>query len=390
MANEIRKELIEAKKLYKSKDYDAALQIYEKRYQENPEDLKQWDRIFYSWSIYQTSVKEFDDITELVDSVELITELVEQSDLNENPTCAYTLSVFKVLDYLYRDEDFYNLAFWLDKLDPKLLDDEKNEFNDRMYPSRREKYYNYASKTYLELQDYGECIEISKEALEDLSTFVNSSDVWYNWRIAKSLKELSQNEEAITYLKEVSKAKRDWFVKKELAENYWLIGDIENASAYAGEAVLTKDPASIKVNLYYLIYQILKDDNPDLAQKHAELFVALKSESDSRIPDEIEDLMIDSDELDKDALEDEIRDYWQNAKYDGQELQYGTVHTIFDHGGAGFIMSDDNERLFFNMFEFKGDKSLVREGMYVSFYTEKSFDKSKNQESTIAVNIHEE
>ena len=48
MANEIRKELIEAKKLYKSKDYDAALQIYEKRYQENPEDLKQWDRIFYS------------------------------------------------------------------------------------------------------------------------------------------------------------------------------------------------------------------------------------------------------------------------------------------------------------------------------------------------------
>ena len=390
MANEIRKELIEAKKLYQSKNYEGALEIYEKRYNENPDDLGEWDRRFYSWAIYQTSVKEFTDEEELVASVEKITELIPQADLNESPTCAYTLSVFKVLDCLYKENDFYDLTFWLDKLNPELLDDNKFEYNDRTYPSKREKYYNYASKAYLEQQEYEQCIEISKRALDDLSEFANSSDVWYNWRIAKSLKELSRNEEAIEYLKEVSKAKRDWFVKKELAENYHIIGDNQTASTYAGEAALTKDPALIKVNLYHLIYNILKDDEPEMAMKHAELFVALKSESSSRIPDEIEDLMINEDELDKNALEREIKQYWSQAKYKGQELQYGTIVKIFDHGGAGFIMSNDDERHFFNMFEFKGDKSLVREGMYVSFYTEKSFDKSKNQESIIAVNIHEE
>lgn len=154
---------------------------------------------------------------------------------------------------------------------------------------------------------------------------------------------------------------------------------------YIGPAVLTRDPSLIKVNLYYLAYKILKDIEPELALKHAELFYAIKLENDKPIPDEIEELDIDEDNLDKRALESELKKYWSEYKFKDQQLQYGTVTKIFEHGKAGFITSDTNQSLFFSIFEYKGHDLKV--GDYVSFYTEKSFDKSKNRESTKAVNI---
>ena len=223
--------------------------------------------------------------------------------------------------------------------------------------------------------------------MDSLTEFTNDSDVWYNWRIAKCLKDLDKNEEALSYLKEVSKVKRDWFVSKEIAENYFMLNDVDNACEYISKAVLTNDPASIKVNLYYLIYQILKDSNPDLALKHAELFVALKLDSDSQIPSVIDELLIEEENLDKYQLEKEIKAYWSEYKFKDQELQYGTITKVFEDRNFGFITSTDDESIFFRKYEFKDDRSKLREGQFVSFYTEKSFDKSKNREAINAVNV---
>lgn len=383
-SKEIRKELNEAKKLYQAKKYDEALTIYEKRYNESPEDLNRWDKIFYSWSLYQLYIKQADDEDKMFESAELVTELINQDDLNERPVCAYTLTVFKILDQLYSENDYYDLLAWLDKINPELLDEKRFETDERVYRSKKEKYYDYATKAYFEVEDYEKCIETSKEALEVLENFTNSSDVWYNWRIAKSYKELLKNREALEYLKEVVKVKKDWFVQKEMAENYHVLGENEKAEDYICEAVLTNDPVTIKVNLYYLAYNVLKQINPELALRHAELFYAIKLENDSQIPDDIEELMID-DDLDKNALESEIRQYWQQHKFKNQELQHGTVTRIFEHGRSGFITSDNDESIYFNVSEYNGDDLKVDD--YVSFYTEKSFDKSKNRESTRAVNI---
>lgn len=382
---EIREELNEAKKLYKAKKYDEALTVYERYYNESPEALNNWDRIFYSWSLYQLYIKDAFDEDKLYESAELVTELVKQDDLNKRPVCAYTQAVFKVLDQLYTEKDYYDLLAWLDKINPELLDQKRFKTDERIYRSKREKYYDYATKAYFEVEDYEKCIETSKDALDSLDVFTNNSDVWYNWRIAKSYRELLENNEALRYLEEVVKVKKDWFVQKEIAENYYVLGDDEKAQDYICEAVLTNDPLSIKVNLYHLAYKILKEINPELALKHAELFYAIKLENDSQIPDDIEELLIDEETLDKNALESEIRQYWSEYKFKDQELQKGTVTRIFEHGRSGFITSDDNESVYFNVSEYKGDELKV--GDYVSFYTEKSFDKSKNRESTRAVNI---
>lgn len=387
MTKEVKKELSEAKKLYQSKNYREALEIYEKSYAENSNEFNKWDKIFYSWALYQLYIKNFDDETELMEYTELITELIRQSDLNKSPTCAYTLSVFKVLDYLYRNEDYEYLLFWLEKIDPNLLDSEQSEFNGRIYPSRKEKYYNYASKAYFESRDYENCILISDKALRSFDKFTNDSDVWYNWRIAKSLKELGKSQEALKYLEEVSKAKNDWFIYKEIAENYFIMDESENALNYVVDAVLTKEPPKIKVNLFYLIYNLLKDDNPEIALKHAKLVKALKMESGAPVPNEIEEL-VSEDNLDIRDLEYDIKEFWIKYKFKEQELQYGAITKILPHGKSGFILADDGESLYFRTYEFKDDRNLLVEGQRVSFFTEKSFDRSKNRESINAVNIN--
>lgn len=388
LANEIRDNLLDAKKLYQSGKYAEALEKYEKIYLENPNEFGKWDKIFYSWSIYQCHVKSYDDETELIESAKLVTKLTRQSDLNKNKACAYTFSVIRVWDYLYRDGDFVYLLDWLDKIDPTLLDSKPSEYNGRMYPSRKEKYYNYASKAYFECGHYENCILISDKALREFHVFTNSSDVWFNWRIAKSLKELGQSEKALLYLNEVSKVKNDWFIPKEIAENYFILGDEKNAVKYIGDAILTDEPVRIKVNLYHLAYQVLKDDEPDIALKHAELVAAIKLKNNVALPDDIEELQINEDELDTEELESQIKDYWLGIKFKNQELQYGKVTKIHDHGKSGFITSGNYERFYFRVREFKDDISLLDEGLSVSFYTQKGYDKSKNRESVNAVNIH--
>lgn len=374
-----------AKKLYSQCKYDESLELFEKAYDENPDIFKLNDLISFCWAIYQVHVKNFIDENILFDSVEFITDLIPQADLNSVSTCPYTFSVVAVMDHLYKNKEYYNLFYWIEKLNPKLLDDIKSNYKGR---SRREKYYDYLSKSYLECAEWKECIEISNEALKVLDKFSYDGDTWHHWRIAKSLRELKQYKDALTHLNEVVKVKNDWFIFKEFVENYYLLGENEKALEYVCGAVLTDDPVKSKVNLYYLIYKILNESNPDIAFKHAELYYLLKLDSNAEIAEDIEDLFIDEDELDKESLISQINDFWFDFKFKNQELQYGTVSKYFDDRNFGFIIDDNDESIFFHNNEFKGDN--VYAGQLVSFYTEKSFDKSKNKESLKAICIRGE
>ena len=98
--------------------------------------------------------------------------------------------------------------------------------------------------------------------------------------------------------------------------------------------------------------------------------------------------MIDEDELDKNQLIEEINNYWSDFKFKNREQEYGTVKKYFEDKNFGFIINNKDESIFFHKNEFKGDNVYV--GQLVSFYTEKSFDKSKNEESLKAVCIRGE
>lgn len=330
MSTNIKIQLKEAKKLYDLKEFDESLELYEQLFSENSQDFDFNSKISYCWAIYQVHVKNFNDVDELYDSVEFITELIPQADLNRVNTCPYTFSVFKVLDFIYKQKEYYNLFDWLDLINPNLLSEKRSNFNGRICRSKKEKYYDYASKSYLECADWDLCIETSKDALNTLKTFTNHGDTWHLWRIAKALKELNQNQEALKYLNEVLKVKKEWFVYKEIVENYYVLNKADEVMNYIPDAVLTDDPIKMKVNLYYLIYHILKDSNYDIALKHAQLYYLLKSDNNSEILEDVKELKINGDDLDKEKLVKEINEYWMSFKFENQEFQKGEITKYFD------------------------------------------------------------
>lgn len=313
MTREIRKDLNRAGQLYKAGKRPEAFEIYEKHFLQNPEKFNHWDKIRYCWCIYYLFIRNENDAGVLVENTENITDIVKQEDLNKKPVCVYTLAVFKVIMTLKSDDDWEYMLYWLDKLNPELLNQNPKESSDFKYPSKKEDYYRYLSTAYLKCGDYEDCINTSKEALDVIDSFAFNGDVWHKWRIAKSLNKLDQPDEALKYLNEVVTVEDDWYVLKEIADCCHQIGNDDEAIRYASKAALTDDPVNVKVNLYRLIYDILKDSNPDLALEHAKLFLALKLESGAGIPDDIEDLDIDEDSLDITELESEIRAYWSNS-----------------------------------------------------------------------------
>lgn len=382
MNNDI--DLRNAKLEYDCKNYEKSLEIYEQLYNENPDQFTISDLISYSWAIYQTRVKGPIDEYDLFEAADLIATLVPQNDLNHFSTCPYTFSIFKVIENLYYGKDYFNLEEWLDRINPLLLDERPSRGKNKA--SRREKFYNYASKTYLECGEFEKCIQISRDALDNLNRFAGDNRTWFKWRIAKSLRHLGQFQEALNYLNEVIEVRKDWYVKREMAENYLELNETDKALHYLGEAVTTNDPSSLKVNLYNLIYELLKETNPKIAMRHAELCLLLKIESNAQVPASIAELDIDEDNLSKSELEEEIWSYWYDIAYE-KKVEYGTISELLEDD-CGYIISNNLEQVYFNMSDFDGDD--IKEGMHVSFMTEKNFVKSLNEEVIKAIDIKEE
>ena len=101
---EIREELFKARRLYKNEKFDEALEIFDRHYKNHPE-LFRYVMNFKSEEI-------------LFKSVERITEITSQQDLNKEDVCIYTIAVLKVIRHLKGQEDYHSLPYWLEKLDP--------------------------------------------------------------------------------------------------------------------------------------------------------------------------------------------------------------------------------------------------------------------------------
>lgn len=310
MTREIRKELNKATRLYKNGKRQEAFEIYDRHFQENPDELDRWDKIRYCWCIYYMHIRDSDDEDEFTQYAEMVTDTVRQEDMRKSPVCVYTRCVFKVLKFYKKASDWDYVLYWLDKIDPELLSEKQGKSGDMTYPSEKEGYYSLKSKALLEVGEYEECIEVSKNALNTFTDFAINGGTWHKFKIAKALRQIDEPQEALAYLEEVIKVNDKWYVLKEFAEDYYLLEDYDNALKYCGKAILAYGPVGMKVNVFYLAFKILKDSDYDLAMKHAELLLAIKLEKGSEVPEDIEELDIDEDNLDIETLEHEVKSYW--------------------------------------------------------------------------------
>lgn len=380
---ELRNELVNASKLKQSGKHDQALEIYEKLYREHPDEFKRQHKVDYAWTIIK--VKMLDSEDEFFDAARQITELLPQADLNVKRSCPYTSAVFKVLIKLKDDNDYISMIPWLEKLNPELLDEEPYRSHGRLQKPRREKWYDWAGRAYLDDMQFEKCIEVSKEALKTLKSFKDDGDTWHKRRIAKSYKELQKPKEALAYYREVINVKHDWYIYRDIAEIYHSCGMNNEALDYLCPAILSNEPDSRKANIYLLAYRVLNAIKYGNAQLHAQFYYLLQKQNGYAVPYDIEKLGFDEMELDKRQIQTDIRKLWTQYKFKNQKLQHGTVIKFNAEKNYGFIKTGSDESIFFHKSDFSGENVYI--GQLVSFYTEENFDKSKNRKSTKAVNV---
>ena len=380
-----------AQRFKKENKIDEAEEIYREFWEKTPEGFSEFDKTSFSWLLYNKYIKNNENLDEITENAELITEVKKQQNQSKDSKypCPYTLTVLRVLELLNKNNDFEEVVMWAEKINPDYLSEKASDFNGRKYPSNKEKYYSQLTKALLKLDDIDTCYELSKEALE-LEELTD--DTWFNWRLAKCANELGEYDEAIDYLKKMIAKKPDWYMKAEIANSYYFKGDFENSLNYAIDAVLTPAPSESKVNVYSLIADLIEDEYPEEALKHRYLEYSIRLNKewniDDRLTEEIENAGLDTENTQYWKIEKELKGFWNDLKYKNQEIQYGIISKILPHGKAGFIQAEDGKSYYFKKYEFKGSNDELHEMTSVSFYLEEGFDKAKNEVKMNAVNIH--
>lgn len=388
MKKQILNDLRKARELSRQKKYTESIEIFKRHFNEHPECMNPAHRDEYALAVYNEHVKNFRDENELLDAAEFITEITSQKDTTNDAYCIYTITVFAVFRYLNSRHEYHRFLHWLEKINPDLLGEHRYRKNGRLYSSRKESYYEYLSKAYLDSGEYEKCIEVSKKALAEITTFTNFADTWHRWRMTKSFRNLNMFEEALECLSEVLEVKQEWYMYRMGAEIHYTLNNPFKALDYLCPAILSKKFPNTKASLYYLSYRVLKGFNPEMALPHAQLYYLIKTDNGEFVESEIEDLNIDKSQLDKKELLNWINDTWTQYKYKNQKLIHGTVTGFSNEKNYGFIKTMDDESVFFHKSDFMGDDIYI--GQRVSFYTEESFDKAKNRKSKKAVNVRGE
>ena len=269
-ANELIKK---AEEYYVDGVFEGTIENFGKVYSQNPNLLSEENKEHFAKAVYEFYIRDTTFMTPEIDaSLILITRLVSQKDTRNGQEDVYTDAIMTILEY--NKNQYEAKVKWYDKLDPKLLNpniDKKNSY------SLRDKWYSQSTRALLDDEQYKKCLELSKEALEEIDKIMNDDKAWFKIRIAKANMNLGNFEEAVENFEEGLKVKDGWSNKFALAECYNMKGDEDNAFKLALDAAVTDPkirPLS-KFHLYNLLMNLLLDNG---YEKEAKKLADLKDE----------------------------------------------------------------------------------------------------------------
>lgn len=311
-ANELIKK---AEEYYVDGVFEGTIENFKKVYAQNPELLSEENKEHFAKAIYEFSIRDSTFMTTEIDgSLILITRLVSQKDTKNGQDDVYTDAIMTILEY--NKSQYKAKVKWYSKLDPKLLNpniDKKNSY------SLRDKWYSQSTIALLKDEQYKKCLELSKEALEEIDEISNGGDAWFKIRIAKACMNLGYFDEAIRNFKEGLAVKKDWSNKSAFAECYYMIGDTENALKWALDAALT-DPnikALSKISLYRLLRTLLYEKGyKKEAGQVAELIYAIRFNNNEIVDGDDEEYLdylgqLEDDVVDVKSMEEDLMPTWR-------------------------------------------------------------------------------
>jgi len=228
------------------------------------------------------------------------------------------------------------------------------------FASDKENWYATKSKALFELNMFQECYEVSKLAITNIDNFHYNNDLWFARRIALSKKELGNIDEAIEELEQIYKRKKEWFIKKELAELYFELNELEKSFYYAIDAICKNGFSKLefKIGLILLLANILKAYNKvEFANKHFLLLKIIREKNGWKIPQELENELnnINMENINLATLENELIKYWKSFKpktdrsQQTKKLSQGFIKKILndnEQGKNGFLTSNEQDYYF--------------------------------------------
>jgi len=354
------------------KDYKNALDICRQTYKLNHdfEPLKG----LYAWCIYYTEIASPPkDETQFLRAAEAITNLAKPDD----PYSAYQITVFKVLDRFSNKFPYPadKMLEWTGKLNPQTLDDKVFSFTDkegnaREIASKKEQYYMMRSRALLEKGMFDECIRICEEALKTFDKLHYDNEVWFRWRIALGYEGLNEFEKSLNLQLELLKMKKEWFIQKEIAEQYYRLGDYEKSLQYALDSALNSGDTNKKINTYTVLAKALTQlGKTEEAQRHENFIASIKNGEHNK------------------ETESELRKIWNTLKYDARPQYTGIIQSILPNGKAGFVKTDKGKSYYFSMRDVKGKREKIQVNQPVTFFLEEGYDAKKDRKTMNAVRV---
>ena len=354
------------------KDYKAALDICRQAFKLN-RDFEPVKGL-YAWCIYYTEiVSQEKDETRFFRAAEAITNLVRQDDKYS----AYTITVFKVLDYLNGKIAYPadKILEWTGKLNPQILDDNVFVFTDkegkeRELASKKEQYYMLRSRALLEKGVFDECIRLCEEGLKIFDKLHHDNNVWFRWRIGLCYEGLGEFEKSLNLQLDLLKMKKEWFIQKEIAEQYYRLGDYNKSLQYALDSALNFGDTNKKINTFIVLSKSLNQlGKSEEARLHENFIVSLRN-----------------GEQNKNA-ENELRKIWNTLKFDAQPQYTGKIKSILPNGKAGFVETEKGKSYYFSIRDFNGKKEKLQVNQPVTFYLEEGYDAKKDRKTMNAVRL---
>ena len=222
------------------------------------------------------------------------------------------------------------------------------------FASDKENWYAKKSKALFELNHFQECYEVSKLAISNINSFHYNNDLWFARRIALSKKALGNINEAIEDLEQIYKKRREWFIKKELADLYFEINEIQKSFEYSIDAICKNGFSKLefKIGLILLIGKILKAQNKiDLSIKHFLLVKTIRVGNGWKVPQELTNELnqMNLETISNESLKRELIKYWQSLQPKQNNLLIGNIKTILndnEKGKNGFLTSSDKDYYF--------------------------------------------
>ncbi|MEW6667543.1 MAG: hypothetical protein AB1512_20240 [Thermodesulfobacteriota bacterium] len=382
--------------LYREKKYPEALSLCRTLYGMD-RDLVQVKHL-YAWCIYRTEIRKdtIDDPARFLRAASAILTLCNQEDAYS----PYTMTIMKVLDFYSNPFNPEKLLEWTAKLDPEKLSPKGFSFQDesgqiRELASPLERYFTLRTEALLETGAYDECASMCLHALKSIERFHHHNDLWIKRRLAHARWKTGRTEEAMGLLKGILAVKREWFIRKEIAQLYLQKGEPDKALRYAVEAALDPGEADKKVRLYELLAEIFNSlGNQEAARKHVSLACAIRQARGWKVPEALAEIAANlgaglDEPGDEGTLHKDLFALWEKIHSDMKPPLQGRISKLLPNGKAGFIETQEGRSYYFRLNSFRGRRDRAVPGTEVWFYLEDGFDAKKNRPSQVAVDVKE-